>query len=105
MTRYRISRRLHVIGSRTTREPDKKKLSDVLEGALVRYIRAVDKIRLSVRLDQLSNMAHAILKQDYLEDGSLPTVDLHWPQRFLGRHAEFRQVKQKPLELERKLCS
>jgi Tc5 transposase DNA-binding domain len=104
VSKFRLYRRLQGKGGRTARKPINKKLSETQEGALIRYIRTLDEIGLSVRLDQISNIANAILKEDCLEDDSPPTVGQHWPQRFLELYPGLHKVKQKPLELERKLA-
>jgi Tc5 transposase DNA-binding domain len=100
----RVHRRLKGIEGRTTRKPINYKLSAVQEAALLSYIRTLDEIGQSIRLDQVSYAANSILRQDHTEEGPAPTVGDHWPRRFLDRHPELRKAKQKPLELERKLA-
>jgi hypothetical protein len=79
VSKFRLYRRLQGKGGRTARKPINKKLSETQEGALIQYIRTLDEIGLGVRLDQISNIANAILKKDCLEDDSPPTVSQHWP--------------------------
>ena len=45
-----------------------------------------------------------MFKEDYIGDGSILTVDRNWVVHFLNRHPELHKVKQKSLELERKLA-
>jgi Tc5 transposase DNA-binding domain len=64
----------------------------------------LDEIGQSIRLNQISSVANAILENDHIKNGPAPTVGHHWPRRFLDRHPELRKAKQKSLELERKLA-
>jgi hypothetical protein len=74
VSKFRLYRRLQGKGGRTARKPINKKLSETQEGALIRYIRSLNEIGPGVRLDQISNIANAILKEDYSEDDSPLTV-------------------------------
>jgi hypothetical protein len=102
--RRRVIRRLQGVGSRSSRKPVNYKLSPIQEAALIQYIRTLDKIGVGVRLDQLSNTANAILKHDYIGDGEPNAVSEQWSRRFLDRHPELHKMKQKPIELARKLA-
>ncbi|KAF7502953.1 hypothetical protein GJ744_004799 [Endocarpon pusillum] len=51
VTRFRLARRLKGIGPRRDRIPVNRKLSEAQEAALIRYIRDIDDIRTSVRID------------------------------------------------------
>ena len=59
--RDRIYRRLKGIGSYIGRKPTNRKLSAIQEDSLIRYILSLDEIGHSVRYDQISNVANAIL--------------------------------------------
>jgi Tc5 transposase DNA-binding domain len=100
----RLYRRLKGVGPRTTRKAARPKLSAIQEASLMRYILSLDEIGHSVRYDQISSVANAILAADHTDSGSVPSVGSHWARRFLSRHPELHKAKQKPLELERKLA-
>jgi Tc5 transposase DNA-binding domain len=102
--RQRVCRRLKGIGGRTTKKPVNYKLSDVQEAALIQYIRTLDEIGMGIRQEQLVSTANSILKQDYIGGGESPVVGEHWSYRFLHRHPELYKMKQKPIELERKIA-
>jgi Tc5 transposase DNA-binding domain len=93
----RLRRRLKAVGPRTTRKAANPKLSAVQEASLLRYILSLDEIGHSVRYDQISRVANA-------NSDPASSVGQHWARRFLSRHPELYRVKQKPLELERKLA-
>ena len=99
----RLYRRIKGVGPRTTRKPVNHKLSAVQEASLLRYILSLDEIGHTIRYDQISSLANAILAEDHTNNDSASSVDHHWARRFLNRHPELYKVKQKPLELERKL--
>ena len=100
----RVHRRLKGIGPRGGRRPANTKLSIIQEASLLQYIHALDGIGQSIRLDQVSSTANAILQHNYIENSPVPVVGRHWSGRFLERYPELRKAKQKPLELERKLA-
>ena len=60
-------------------------------------------MRHSVRYNQISSVTNVILVQDHITTTSVSSIGHHWTQRFLDRHSELYKVKQKSLELERKL--
>ena len=99
----RIHRRLKGIGSRIDRKAANPKLSVIQETSLIRYILSLDEIDHSVRYDQINNVTNAILLQDHITDTPASSVGSKWARRFLDRHSELYKVKQKSLELERKL--
>jgi Tc5 transposase DNA-binding domain len=100
----RLHRRLKGVGPRTGRIAANRKLSAVQEASLMRYILSLDEIGLSIRYDQISSVANAILAEDHTDDGPAPSIGPHWARRFLSRRPELHKAKQKPLELERKLA-
>jgi Tc5 transposase DNA-binding domain len=102
--KHRNHRRLKGIGPRSAQNPVNRKLSTIQEASLLEYIRTLDEIGQSIRLDQVKSVANAILQQDHPDEGPAPVVGQHWSERFLDRHPELRKAKQKPLELKRKLA-
>jgi Tc5 transposase DNA-binding domain len=100
----RVRRCLKGVGSRASRKPANYRLSAVQEGTLIKYIKTLDEIRVGLHLDHLFSTANAILKQDHTSDSEPPTVSQTWPYRFLQRHPEVYKMKQKPIELARKLA-
>ncbi|ERF69424.1 hypothetical protein EPUS_09427 [Endocarpon pusillum Z07020] len=102
--RMRVVRRMKGVGPRRSRIPPNRKLDEAQEAALLLYIHNLDDIGQSLRLDQLRSTANSILKQDYTGEDSPPIVSDHWTQRFLERYPGLCKMKQKPLELERKLA-
>jgi DDE superfamily endonuclease/Tc5 transposase DNA-binding domain len=95
---------LQGIGSRSSRKPVNYKLSDVQEVTLFNWVLTLDEIGVGLRLDQLSNAANSILKQDYTGDGEPPVVSAEWPRRFIERQPDLHKMRQKPIELVRKLA-
>ena len=63
----------------------------------------MDEIGVGFRLDHLLSTANAILKQDHIGDGEPAIVSQPWAYRFLQRHPELHKMRQKPIELVRKL--
>jgi hypothetical protein len=57
-----------------------------------------------LRLDHMISTANAILKQDHTSDGEPATMSQTWPYHFLQRHPEVHKIKQKLIELVRKLA-
>ena len=104
VNKNRVQRRLKGIGPRTSRRPVNRKLSTIQEAVLLNWILALDEIGLSIRIDQINSSANVILQEDHFEEDSAPIVGHNWSKRFLERHPELHKVKQKPLELERKLA-
>lgn len=105
ISRFCLARRLRGIGAKRDQKPPNKKLSEAQEAALVRYIRDMDDIGISVRIDQVANAANHILAADWPEGaGEPPTVHKVWPKRFWERYPELHKMKQKPLALERKVA-
>jgi hypothetical protein len=104
VARQRIDRRLKGVGPRTTKKPVNYKLSEVQEAALIQYIRTLDEIGMGIRQEQLVGTANSILKQDHRGGGEPPVVGEHWSHRFLLRHPELHKMKQKPIELARKIA-
>jgi Tc5 transposase DNA-binding domain len=102
--RRRVCRRLQGIGSRSSRKPVNYKLSDVQEVTLLNWVLTLDEIGVGLRLDQLSNAANSILKQDYTGDGEPLIVSVEWPRRFIERQPDLHKMRQKPIELVRKLA-
>jgi Tc5 transposase DNA-binding domain len=102
--RQRVCRRLQGIGSRSSRKPVNYKLSEVQEATLIKWIQTLDEIGVGLRLYQLLNTANSILKQDYIGDGEPPVVSVEWPRRFIERQPDLHKMRQKPIELVRKLA-
>ena len=103
VNRYRVQRRLKGVGSRTSRKPTNYKLSETQEQALLRYILSLDEIEHSIRYDYVSKITNEIFKENHTKNNPTSVVDYCWVQHFLNRHPELYKVKQKLLELEKKL--
>jgi Tc5 transposase DNA-binding domain len=102
--RQRVARRLKGVGGRTSRKPVNYRLFEVQEAALIQYIRTIDGIGTGVRQEQIISTANSILREDYIGDGISPVVGERWSHRFFQRYSELRKMKQKPIELDRKIA-
>ncbi|ERF74883.1 hypothetical protein EPUS_09422 [Endocarpon pusillum Z07020] len=74
----RIHRRLKGIGSRIGRKAANPKLSAIQEASLIRYILSLDEIGHSIQYNQISNIANAILLQDYTTNTPAPSIGSKW---------------------------
>ena len=70
-----VHQQLKGIQDRTSQKPVNYKLSAIQEASLLSYIKSLDEIGQSIRLDQLSYTANSILQEDHMKDDSSPTVN------------------------------
>jgi hypothetical protein len=96
----RIHRRLNRIRPRGGRRAVNTKLSAIQKACLLEYVRILNEIGLSIRLNQLSCAANALLAHDHTEEGLPLSVGPQWSRRFLIRYPELYKAKQKSLELK-----
>jgi hypothetical protein len=73
----RLHRRLKGVGPRTGRIAANRKLSAVQEASFMRYILSLDEIELSIRYNQISNVANVILTKDHTNNGLTPLTGPH----------------------------
>jgi Tc5 transposase DNA-binding domain len=102
--RQRVCWRLKGVGAWTSKKLVNYRLSEVQEAALIQYIRTLDEIGIGIHQEQLVSTANLILKQDYTGGGEHPVVSEHWSHCFLLWHPELHKMKQKPIELARKIA-
>lgn len=65
---------------------------------LLRYIDFIDDIGFGVHHDLVLQQCDTILAASHIGVGSPPHCGVHWAQRWLRQHSQFRRVKAKPIE-------
>ena len=56
-----------------------------------------------IRYDYVNKITNEILKKDHIKNNSTSVISYCWTQCFLNRHPKLYKIKQKSLELEKKL--
>ncbi len=98
-----VQRRLQETGSRSTRPPTNRALSEEHEQSIRDYIQRLDEQNISVKLSMIQAAANYLLQQSHSDRTSVPhQVSENWTRRFLERNPQFHKRKQKPLAVERK---
>lgn len=109
----RIAREFHVSArtllrrqdgakSRFSRRAPHSALGEIEEAILLRQIAQFDQMGLHMRRSTLCTAANAILRAESEPDSEPRILNDQWARRWLSRHPEIRQVKQKSMELARK---
>ena len=74
------------------------------ELALCQYLDTLDKVGISTRRRMLINCANSILQASHPDSTSPPTVSRQWAGRFLKRHREYTVIRQKTIDIDRKIA-
>ena len=95
--RFRLRNRINGIGPRKGRQALYKKLSDLEETALCRYIDRLDRANLAVRVAYVTDVANYILasRASRVEQPNPPVVGPNWASRFLKRYGYFKRLQRK----------
>jgi len=101
----RLYGRFHGTPAKSDLVPGNRRLLDVEEKAICRYLDRLDKLGLPAQRELLRGAADFILRANWTPastDEKPPSVGQHWVGRFLERHPEYTLKRQKVPDLERK---
>jgi hypothetical protein len=90
--------------NRKTRLKTNSLLTEEQDYSLLRYIDFIDDIGFGVHHDLVRQQCDTILATSHTGVGLPPHCGVHWAQRWLRQHSQFRRVKAKPIEAQRKLA-
>lgn len=91
--------------SRSERPVIGRKLDDAQEEALCNYLNTLDDLGVHPRLHTVTHSANSILRDSHDDPQTPPpTVGSTWTNRFLARKPEYHTLKQKPIDVLRKLA-
>lgn len=100
----KLNRRFNGKLSKSTRAPTNKKLNSMQEDLLEDHLRRMDSYGLETTLSSLNKVAYEILEQDSLPGDQLPArFSPNWGPAFRERHPYLFKVKQKALNMDRKM--
>src|SRR5205823_5509592 len=81
------------------------RLTETQDLALVRYLEAIDAIGFGVHRTMIEQQANFLISEAYLGSNEAPpVVGKQWARRWLKKHPQFKWIKAKPLDIERKLA-
>ena len=94
-----LSRRRRGRQSRRDRMPNSRKLVDLEESTIVRYILELDSQGFPPRLSHVEDMANRLLDQR-----GAPRVGMNWTSNFIRRHPELKTRFTRKYDYQRALC-